>query len=373
MHMRHTITPSRRARAEDAKGFSLLEMMISMGLLTLVIGTTLGGMANITRSNEVVLATTSLNGALRTSMDLMVRDMLQVGAGLPSAHAVTIPNGAGSTAVRLPGPPGSNFTTAVGATSIPAIIPRPGAGPAVNGVATDVVTLLMADNNFLNMNISAATASTIDVAPGPDIANGPDRVTEGQLIMVKKGSMTTLLQVTAVDTANRRVTFADGDSLNLNQSAAAGGNLAALNAAAPANTPAAVTVTRVRMITYYLDITADPLRPRLVRRINNGHHLTFNNNLGTAVAFDIENLLFSWDITNGTNNPGNVRMVALDLTAGGACNPTACSATAIRKANIALTGRNQNVQSRESRPLRNTLQSQVALRGMAFVDRYRSS
>lgn len=357
----------------DAKGFTLLEMIISMGLLTLIIGTTLGGMANLARSNEVVIATANLNGALRTGMDLMIRDILQVGAGLPSAHAITIPNGAGSTAVRLPGPPGTNFTTAAGATSIPAVIPRPGAGPVINGVATDVVTFLMADNNFLNMSISAATASTIDVAPGPNIATGPDRVTPGQLIMVKKGSMTTLLQVTAVNTVTRRLTFAGNDSLNLNQSAAAQGNLAAINAAAPANTPAAVVVTRIRMITYYLDTSADPLHPRLVRRINNGDPAVFNNDLGTAVALDMENLLFSWDITNGTTNPGNVRMVAADLTTAGACNPAVCSATAIRKANVALTGRNQNVRSRTSVPLRNTLQSQVALRGMAFVDRYRSS
>ena len=39
-----------------------------------------------------------------------------------------------------------------------------------------------------------------------------------------------------------------------------------------------------------------------------------------------------------------------DLGTGGACNPAACAPTAIRKANIALTGRNQNVRSRTSVP-----------------------
>jgi hypothetical protein len=118
----------------------------------------------------------------------------------------------------------------------------------------------------------------------------------------------------------------------------------------------------------------DPRHPRLVRRINNGHPTTFNNTLGTAVAMDVENLQFSYDISNGTNNPGNVKMVAADLTTGGACNPVACAATQIRKINIALAGRNKNVgNNAKSLALRNTLQSQVALRGMAFVDRYRSS
>ena len=81
------------------------------------------------------------------------------------------------------------------------------------------------------------------------------------------------------------------------------------NAAAPANSPAATNITRIRMITYYLDATIDPRHPRLVRRINNGHPTTFNNALGTAVAMDIENLQLSYDISNGTSNPGNVKMV----------------------------------------------------------------
>jgi hypothetical protein len=192
--------------------------------------------------------------------------------------------------------------------------------------------------------------------------------------MISKGSRTTLVQVTAVNTGARRLTFANGDSLNLNQPAAASGNLAALNAAAPANNPASTNITRVRMITYYLDATTDARHPRLVRRINNGHPTSFSNLLGTAVAMDIENMQLSYDISNGTNNPGNVKMIAADLTTAGACNPVACAATQIRKINISLAGRNRNVgNNRTALALRNTLHSQVALRGMAFVDRYRSS
>jgi type II secretory pathway pseudopilin PulG len=361
-------------RLADTGGFSLIEVLVSMGLLTVIIGATLAGMSNIMTSNAIVQQTAAMNNALRSGMDLMVRDMLQVGSGLPSGHTVTIPNGAGSTQVRLPGPPGTNYLTAAGDASIAAVIPRPGAGPAVNGVPTDVVTVLMADNTFLNVALSAVAATTVDIAAGPNIATGPDRVTPGQLMMISKGSTTTLVQVTAVNIVARRLAFADGDSLNLNQSGAASGNLVALNAAAPANSAAATNITRVRMITYYIDATTDPRHPRLVRRINQGHPTAFDNTLGTAVAMDIENLQFSYDISNGTNNPGNVKMVAADLVATGACAPAACAATQIRKINIALSGRNRTVgDNNRSLALRNTLQSQVALRGMAFVDRYRSS
>jgi type II secretory pathway pseudopilin PulG len=358
-------------RLTSSAGYSLVELVVAMGILTAIMGLTMGGMANIARGNQTVLQMASLNNALRSGIDLIVRDMLQVGSGLPSGHTVTIPNGANSVPVKLPGPPGTAFTTTD--SFLPAVIPRPGTGPTISGVATDVLTVLMADNTFTNVALSAVNTSYVDVAAGPNIATGPDRVSTGQLMMISKGSFTTLVQVTNVNTGTRRLTFADGDSLSLNQSAAASGNLASLNAQAPVNSAAATNITRVRMITYYLDATIDAQHPRLVRRINNGDPATFNNNLGTAVAMDIENLFLTYDISNGTNNPGNVRMVAADLGTGGACAPVACAATQIRKINIGLTGRSR-VSVQAGMPLlRNTLQSEVALRGMAFVDRYRAN
>jgi type II secretory pathway pseudopilin PulG len=360
-------------RFADTSGFTLIELLISMGLLTLIIGATLSSLADVMKSNDIVAQTVAMNKGLRSSMDLIVRDMLQVGSGLPGGHTITIPNGSGATPVRLPGPPGTSFTTASGDASIPAVIPRPNAGPTINGVATDVLTVLMADNTFVNVALSAVADSSVDIAAGPNIATGPDRVTEGQLMMISKGSWTTLVQVTGVNTTARRLTFDDGDSLNLNQSSAAQGSLPALNAAAPVNSASATNITRVRMITYYIDSTTDPSHPRLVRRINNGHPMTFDNTLGTAVAMDIDNLAFTYDVSNGLNNPGAVRMVASDLTTSGACNPLACAPTQIRKINIALTGRAKNSTTAAMKPYRNTLQSEVALRGMAFVDRYRSS
>ena len=361
-------------RAKDSGGFSLIEVLISMAILTVVVGGALAGMSNMMTANEMVLQTATMNNSLRTGMDLIIRDMLQVGSGLPSGHTITIPNGGGATQVNIPGPPGTAFKTNLGDTTIPAVIPRPGAGPAINGVPTDVITVLMADNTFLNVALSAVASTSVDIAAGPNITTGPDRVSVGQLMMIAKGSFTTLVQVTAVNTSTRRLTFAAGDSLNLNQSGAASGNLPALNAAAPVDSAANTNITRIRMITYYVDASTDPRHPRLVRRINNGNATAFNNTLGTAVAIDIENFQLSFDISNGTNNPGNVKMVASDLTTAGACSPVACAATQIRKVNIALSGRNRTLGNNpRTTPLRNTLQSQVALRGMAFVDRYRSS
>jgi len=358
-------------RPTSSGGYSLVELMIAMGLLTVIMGATMGGLADVMRANKMVLEMTSMNNALRSGIDLIVRDLLQVGSGLPSGHDITIPSGAGSVGIRIPGPPGTTFTTVAGEESLPAVIPRPGLGPTINGMATDVLTVLMADNTFLNVTLSAVASTSVDIAAGPNIATGPDRVTPGQLMMITKGSQTTLVQVTAVDTASRRLTFSDGDSLNLNQSTAASGNLPALNAATPVNTASATNITRIRMVTYYIDATIDAAHPRLARRVNNGSATVFDNTAGTAIAMDAENLQFTFDINNGLSNPGGVEMVAADLTTTGACSPVACAPTQVRKVSVALTTRSRDAASTTSRVLRNTLQSQVSLRGMAFVDRYR--
>ncbi len=367
--------PIGRARTGEA-GFSLLELLVSMGIMVAVVGATMMMMNNALRAAETAQMVTTVNGNLRTSMDLMVRDLLQVAAGLPPGHTVSIPSGLNSARVLLPGPPVGNtgantaFETGSTQTTLSAVMPGPGMGPLVNGVATDMVTVLMADNTFGDVAITAATGTTVTVTSAVNIATGVDRVVPGQLMMAEKGSQAILLQVTDVNTATRVVTFADTDSLNLNQPIAAAGSLTALNAAAPANTPSAIALTRIRMVTYYID-NRNPDHPRLVRRINNGHPTDFSNLLnGTAIAVDVERLQVTYDLADAGANISNIRFVPADLTTGGACNPTACSVNQIRKMNITLTGRSSKPAQASREYFRNSVTTQVSLRGMAFVDEY---
>jgi prepilin-type N-terminal cleavage/methylation domain-containing protein len=361
------------ARGGNAAGFSLLELLVAVTLLSLVMGVTMTAVGSAKRVNDSVVRMTEMNNALRAAMDMMVRDLLQVGSGLPPGHVIAVPSGAGATAIRLPGPVGSNYTTTAAAMS--AVLPRPGAGPTINGVATDVLTVLMADNAFTDVPLTAITSTTVTVAANNlqgqpvNLTVGADRVVEGQLMMIEKGSISTLVQVTNVNVNNRRLTFGT-DSLNLNQTGAAAGTLARLNAAAPANSPANTRISRVRMISYYLDTTIAG-RPRLMRRINNGHPTDFDNNLGTALAFEVENLTFSYDLANADNNT-NVRFTATDLTTGGACSPEACALNQITKVNIVMTARSNNATRIDGTVFRNSLTTQVSLRGMAFVDEYKA-
>jgi type II secretory pathway pseudopilin PulG len=354
-------------------GFSLIELIVAMGLLTVIMGVTLAGLSDVMKSNDLVVSLASMNNNLRAGTDLMIRDLLQAGSGLPSSHDVSIPNGNNSQRVRIPGPPGTNFELPANWTEFPAVMPMNGAGPVINGVATDVLAVLMGDNAFMDVTLSAVANTQVTVSPGVNLNAGADRVVAGQLMIISKGSFNTLVQVSSVDVANRVIRFVNGDSLRLNQSGAEAGNMTALNAEDPVNSAANTRISRLRLITYYIDATTDPAHPRLVRRVNNGHPTTFDNALlGTAVATDIYDLQFTYDISNGTNNPGGVAMSAADMfNANGACSPANCAPTQVRKVNLRLRARAPNQVSSAARFVENTLESQVSLRAMAFIDRYR--
>jgi prepilin-type N-terminal cleavage/methylation domain-containing protein len=365
----HTRTAARPAASQA--GFSLVELLIAMAVTTLIMGVTMAGLSDAMRANDIMVQVTTMNNGLRVAMDLMVRDLLQTGSGLPKGHVILVPSG--GELIRRPGPPGTAYTNNAGDLNIAAVIPGDSLGPTINDIPTDIITILTADNNFTDVNVTAVTSTSVTVAAGINLAAGVDRVTRGQLMMITKGTATTLVQVTGVDAGTRVLTFAVNDSLRLNQTGGGiAGNLQTLIAQAPTGAagPAATRVTRIRMITYYLDDTTTPGHPRLVRRINNGSPTVFDNTLGTAVALEIENLQFSYDINDGGNNPSNVEFVPDDFTGAGACNPDECSPTQIRKINITMTARSQDAAIPGRRGHRNTLMSQVALRGMALVNDY---
>jgi hypothetical protein len=351
-------------------GYSLIELVIAMAVTTVVMGATMTAVTDALRTNDAVMRVTSVNDGLRAGMDLIVRDLLQAGSGLPKGHVILVPTG--GDLIRRPGPPETEYTNLEGDLSIPAVIPGAELGPSINGVDTDIITILTADNNFTDVPVTAVSSTSVTVDPDLNIDDGMDRVIAGQLIMILKGTATTLVQVTSVNAETGEISFQTGDSLNLNQTGGGiTGNLASLNAMAPtgAAAPAATRITRIRMISYYLDNVTSPGRPRLVRRINNGHETDFDNTLGTAVALDIENLQFTYDLNDGASNPGGVRFLDEDLTDSGACAPDACAPTEIRKINVTLMARSHS-DDPQAKVIRNTLTSQVALRGMALVNDY---
>jgi len=211
------------------------------------------------------------------------------------------------------------------------------------------VNILCADNS-LPLNQTPLTAISSDgksmtVDKGTPITGVDNAIRAGDLIMFSNALGNALQQVTSV--SGQTVGFNPGDSLNLNQPSASQGSIKQLQNGKGAYPP--TTATRVLMITYYLDTTTDPDNPRLVRQINNSP--------GQAVALVLENMQMSFDLVDGVTNPTDV--------------PAPSSPNQIRKVNIAVSGRSSVPLRNTGEYMRRTLTTQVSLRSMSFIDRYR--
>ncbi len=239
-----------------AEGFSLVELLVALAVTGLVLGATLGSFNDALGLQEKAALMADLEQNLRSGMSLMVRDFVQTASGIPTG-GIPIPAGTGALPVNRPGPPGTSYRFSD--TTLAAVNPGAALGPVVNGPATDIVNLIYADNTLpLNQTPLAAIASngsSMTVSSSTPIS-GTNGIRPGDLIMFSNALGNALQQVTGV--SGQTVNFATGDSLNLNQPGAAQGSIMNLRSG---TTFPPTTATRVWMVTYYLDTTADPQNP----------------------------------------------------------------------------------------------------------------
>lgn len=367
----------------SARGFSLIELVIGMAVMALVMTGVMSVMLDATRANDTVALQTQTNNNLRVAMDLITRDLLQVGQGLPTGRVIGIPSGPGADPIRRPGPLDSPATPNVivsefdaDLVALPALTSGPQLGPDVSGEPTDIITTLAADSSFEGVALTALTATSMTVVPTVAISDTPDvardNIQVGDLIMLTKQSMSTLKYVTRV--VNNTVDFATGDPMDLNQTGATvPGTLAHYISFVPEVAKCQVVApgcqavvpsvaTRIRMISYYLDPVDTGQGLRLMRRVN--------ARPPTVVAFSIDRLAFTFDLIDDDDNPTEVALDDSDLAGTGRCAPLSCSPNQVRKVNVSLTGRSARRHPTTGQVLRNTLSTQVSLRALALVDRY---
>lgn len=324
------------------RGFTLVELLIGMTLTLVILAGALGVLQDAARASNDAAALTDVNQNIRVAMNVVIRDLVQAGEGDYSLRTgVSVPNGDGVDQIVRPSPDDTQWFFPAHYTVLPAVSTGNGIGPAVNGVATDVVTLLYEDRSLsfsgVVPNIPASGAS---MNLGNDFDT--DRIADGDLIRFGNGAMQEVTNV-----AGNTVHFHQDAASNLNQRDAPEGSVMALKGESP--TFPDLPVSRVLMITYYVSTPANGL-PRLIRRVNYGPE--------RVIAIGIENLQFSWDVVNGADNPTNVDSFA-DASEG-----------LIRKANIFMSARSQATSASNGQPTRSSLTTQVSLRSMAFVSRY---
>jgi hypothetical protein len=332
-------------------GFTVTEVLVASTLALIVLAGTMGSLNDALGLNEKTNLMADLGQNLRVGLNLVVRDFVNAGWGIPTG-GLPIPTGAGAAPVIRPGPPGTNYTFN-GMLTLSAVNSGEDLGPVSNGQPTDMVNILYADN-LLTMNQKPldtigvfGTVVRLTVNMATPISDVPNSLRAGDLIALSNAIGNTLMYVTAVN--GQGVSCDIGDPLNLNQPNAPQGSVTRLTGN---GTFPPTTATRVWLVTYYLDTATDATMPRLIRRVNDRR--------GEPVALVLENLQLSYDLVDGVTNPTFVKTPA---------PPN--SPNQIRKVNIMLSGRSSERVRNTSDFLRRSLNTQVSLRSLAFIDRYR--
>jgi prepilin-type N-terminal cleavage/methylation domain-containing protein len=383
-------------------GFSLIELMVAMLIMIAVVAAATQAIIQAQHVSEAVALEANVQENLRAAMHFMVRDLTQAGEGIPAA-GISIPNtAAGVSNIARPGTSAptifeSAAVPAVTYTTLPPVIPGNALGSVVTtvnpasgailtgGFNTDIVTILYADNTLVS-SVGGAAAPLLTAAPVTSVApavpvcggvitptgssvtlaagcftmpGGPTPIAVGNLILFHNINGTALEYVTSV--AGQVIGFAAGDPAGLNSTGLPNGTVANLLVAA---TP--TTITRVWMVTYYLDVVTNPAKPQLVRQVNYPNYPAgAPANPPQAVGEVIENLQLSYDIVGSQDVAGTYGL------AGPGDTPTSIAPDtpfAFRAVNVYLGGRSEYPYTMTNPPqfLRNSMSTQVSIRSLSF-------
>lgn len=361
------------------RGFSLVELLISMIVGLVVIGAAVQLYSSAMDATWVIQQRTEAQQDLRAAEDMLLKDISLAGAGL---------NGVTGENVPLPYTLG---TPAIGCSAGPVCTPNALSYPCINGacsasnppvlypimpgyqrgitppggvVKSDVITVVYSDTNLplqcysggndskgnsVNPIVFNATGNQLTfMAPPatttcsttypPALNNPTNGLQPGDLVMIgPSGTLTVIGEVTAVSPANPNntaptpcsgspctggsvytVNFANGDTLNLNQ-AGNTNDLTAISGAGPG-----VPITRIYVITYYLANRTDAggnTTTVLYRQVN--------GQAAVPLVDNVANLQFTYDTYD---SDGNLLNATGD---GGESLTPAISPNLIRKVNLA--------------------------------------
>jgi prepilin-type N-terminal cleavage/methylation domain-containing protein len=330
-------------QTNTSRGFTLLEMMVSMALGLLVVG---GATLLYKQSVDTTWMTSQkseMQQDFRAVSNLMERDIGMAGSGslgqqglgassvaLPVSATFAVYPCSATTCNYINGAPVA-YPSQSGANYLYSVIPGNNLGITVNGQTTDILTVTYTDANLaLNcytVTYNSATSITFTL---PTVLPSTCILPQGLVVPQALNNTVVGLQtgdvilfstsgagaaavgvVTGTPTTGTNgsgqtfytVPFALGDPGHINQPAVSVGSLKAL---------AGQTITaavRLLVITYYLDISpSDGVTPRLMR-VQSGRP-------PAPVAENVMYLKFSYDVYNGGAVSANQNSLPVNTTPG---------------------------------------------------------
>jgi prepilin-type N-terminal cleavage/methylation domain-containing protein len=415
------------------RGFSLLELLVAMTVTLIILAATLSLFQTALQTNDSSTQMTTMNGNLRSALNLIVRDLLQAGQGIPNG-GVPLPIGSGCKKINRPMPSGTatfpyGCASPASAPNLPAVIPGNALGPAIPGLGgtnlgnptltqfptggpnSDMVTMLYQDNNLVtniilvngqpaNNFLQQLTTTSMTFSPAVTVNNQNNGINIGDLFLVYGGGLYRYVVVTA--TSGQSATFTpSADAFSLNQQATgtscgtitgtlcdlqgvvsnAFGGTCTYAAGPPVTfTPDAghpnacsFTAQRVLMVSYFLDagtIINGQVVPRLMRQVNMTK-IPANCNTSTPPAVGCPASVA--EVIEGLEfSYDYVTGTPPPITnqVSTPSSPTGITDNQIRKVNVYIAGRSDTLLSPTAQYMRANLATQVDIRSLAFVNRY---
>jgi len=391
-------------------GFTITELLVSVAVMLLVAGTTLTTFKNALDINDTAAQLSDANQNLRAGSNQLMRDLMMAGRIIANG-GVPAPAGTGATPIARPAPPGTSLSFALvadddGTLILPAITSGSQLGPTINGSTTDIVTILTVDQ-FMpvlkglgantpgtfdsSMAVIAADGSSLTMlATSPwlvgDTTNDTLPINVGDIVLFKNTNGMAAQTVTSKDSTH--VYFAQNDSTNdwfhFNQRntsftgtifcikaadmcdvtavpATSPVPLATANAVwpgTPSNLGAGTAIMRLLMITYYVDNTTTPGTPRLTRMVN---HFA-----PQALAGVVEDMDLTYDLIDPTGDNPVQGLTTLPQTING----IGYTSNMIRKVNIHMGVRSEELSKPTQAYVRNHITTAVGVRSLSSQDRY---
>lgn len=290
-------------RSQSEAGFSLVELMVVMGIMITVTGIAMTLMADSIKISAVTNEMTEAQQNLRAAQDFIARDLVAVGDGMDVIQSPrTTKAFLSGYLTKAPATVTADDTLGVlGVVTSDDQIPSGTTVPSADlastialKAGTDRLTIMKIDRDFNNgATISLASGKVTNNGQNVVIPTGPVMTDfkVGDIYFFTSGAGSAFGAVTAVNTATRVLNFSSGDRYGLNQ----GTSTSPINLVAGGK---ASSMMRMLVTSYFVDSTG--LLMRRVFGVSGGKGFT-----DTVVAEHVVNLQFRY-LLDQEDSSGNV-------------------------------------------------------------------
>lgn len=286
---------SRTTNTHDA-GYSLLELMVSMGIMMVITGAVFALIGGSIRFANSTFSMTEAEESVRAAHELINRDLTSAGDGLKSIGTISVPLAFASNWLTRTTVVDSADTThhqlgiITSDDAIPAGTAVPSSSPAANFLPNaDRISMLMQDKTFNNGNAVSLLAGKITVSgSNTNINVGAANIglfQVGEIYAITAQSSAAFGIISSISASTNTIVLTNGDGFGINQTGA-GAPISTVTAIVSGASTQNASIIRLQIIQYY--VTSTGLLMRRVFGVRGGGFTE------TPVAESVSNLQFRY-------------------------------------------------------------------------------